>query len=81
VRAREEQKKGEPSKPQHVPVVQPTMKVEIPKPRVAATPASGESGDWRKQIEEENRRRVETMTDEETKEESEDEDMGFGLFD
>ncbi|KAH9922952.1 uncharacterized protein B0H18DRAFT_1016327 [Fomitopsis serialis] len=68
-RAREEQKKGEPSKPQYVPVVQPTMKVEIPKPRVAAKPASGESGDWRRQIEEENRRRVDTMTDEEREQE------------
>lgn len=63
-RAREEQKKGEPSRPQNVPAVQPTMKVEIPAPNVLAQPSSSESGDWRKQVEKENQRLVEAMTEE-----------------
>lgn len=68
-RAREEQKKGEPSRRQIVPVVHPAMKVEIPAPRVMTQPSSGGSGDWRKQVEEENLRRVEAMTEEEREQE------------
>ncbi|EPT00236.1 hypothetical protein FOMPIDRAFT_99957 [Fomitopsis schrenkii] len=68
-RAREEQKKGEPSRLQNVPVVYPAMKLEIPAPKVVAQPSSGESGDWRQQIEEENQRRVEAMTEEEREQE------------
>lgn len=70
-RAREEQKKGEPSRPQNVPVVHPTMKVEIPAPapKMMTQPSSGESGDWRKQVEEENRQRVAAMTEEEREQE------------
>ncbi|TFY63819.1 hypothetical protein EVJ58_g3027 [Rhodofomes roseus] len=68
-RAREEQKNGEPSRPQRAPVVQPAMKLEIPRPKVVGKPATGESGDWRRQIEEDNRRRVEAMTEAEREQE------------
>ncbi|KZT69607.1 hypothetical protein DAEQUDRAFT_765434 [Daedalea quercina L-15889] len=61
-----------------MPVVQPVMKLEIPEPVVAARRSGGESGDWRGQVEEENRRRVETMTEEEREQERRDVLERFG---
>ena len=47
------------------------MKVEIPAPAASASamPSSGESNSWRTQVEEENQKRVEAMTEEEREQE------------
>ncbi|EMD39597.1 hypothetical protein CERSUDRAFT_111906 [Gelatoporia subvermispora B] len=68
-RAREGMKRQGPDRPREPPVVQQSSQPQVPPATPPRTLQRSDTDDWRAQIDEENRRRIENMTEEEREQE------------